>query len=470
MSVSFNIELNNKASKKGTFVVFLRITQNKKHIRKKTTVEITKKSDFNPKAKFGKWIRSSEPNHEKWNDILRNELEAAREEYLKIKGTGLATKEIIKEKITAETKSNSFLTYAKERTEAIYNEGGFRNYKKYNGFCNKLTDFLANNKKKDLLFSELSSSILSKFEAYLHSLSNARNHETKLHPNTISLTLRIFKTLVNRAVEVDKYITTDQNPFIGYKYNQPRYATKEKLNFSEILAIENLELENDTSVWHVRNYFLFSFYMAGIRAGDLIQLRWANITSDGRLEYRMGKTLKDRNLKLHTKALDILCHYQKENNKPTDYIFPILKNSAPYAQAITEDQKATLSPDMVKKLADDISSKNALINKNLKIIAKKAGITKNLTFHIARHSFAKIAKEKSVDNLHLKNILGHSDMSITERYMGSFETAETDAVLKSIFQEEETTQEKMKRLMEQMNPNDLDLLLNGMGYKKICDH
>lgn len=470
MAVTFNLELNNKPSKNDTFSVFLRITQDKKHIRKKTSVEITKKTDFNRSAKYGKWIRSSEPKHEKWNDILRNELEAAREEYLKIKGTGLATKEIIKEKITAETKSNSFLTYAKERTQALYNEGRFHNHKKYNDLCNKLEKFLRSKRKKDLLFSEIDTSFLSKFEAYLHTLKNTRNPEAKLHPNTISIMLRIFKTLINRAIQVDKIITPDKNPFMGFKYDQPRYSTKEKLNQNEIKSIEDLELEKGTVIWHVRNYFLFSFYMAGIRASDLIQLRWTNITADGRLEYRMGKNLKDRNLMLHSKTIEILKHYRRKDSESDDYIFPLLKNDTPYAKAVTEDQKATLSPAMVKKLLQDVSAKNAIINKYLKIIAKKAGITKNLTFHIARHSFAKIAKEKSVDNLHLKNILGHSDISITGRYMGSFETAETDAVLKSIFQEEESTQEKMKRLMEQMDPNDLDQLLNGMGYKKICDH
>jgi len=318
MAVTFNLELNNRASKNDTFAVLLRITQDKKHTRKKTSVEVRKKSDFNSRAKYGKWIRTSEPKHEKYNDTLRKELDAARDEYLKIKGTGLATKEIIKEKITTEVKSPSFLVYARERTQAIYNEGGYRNSKKYQGFCIKLTGYLKTKRKSDLLFSEINSAFLSKFEDYLHTLKNVRKPEAKLHPNTISITLRIFKTLINRAIQVDKLITPDQSPFLGFKYDKPRYATKEKLNLAEIKSIEELELEKGTVIWHCRNFFLFSFYLAGIRAGDLIQLRWTNITADGRLEYRMGKTLKDRNLKLHTKALEILEHYR---NMITSFLF-----------------------------------------------------------------------------------------------------------------------------------------------------
>jgi integrase/recombinase XerD len=229
MAVTFNLELNNKPSKNGTFVVLLRITQDKKHTRKKTSVEVTKKIDFNSRAKYGKWIRSSEPKHEKYNDTLRKELDDARDEYLKVKGTGLATKEIIKEKITTEVKSPSFLVYARERTEAIYNEGGFRNHKKYHDLCNKLANYLKTKRKNDLLFSEIDTSFLSRFEAYLHSLKNVRNPEAKLHPNTISIALRIFKTLINRAIQVDKLITPDKNPFMGFKYEQPRYARLSKL-------------------------------------------------------------------------------------------------------------------------------------------------------------------------------------------------------------------------------------------------
>jgi integrase/recombinase XerD len=158
-------------------------------------------------------------------------------------------------------------------------------------------------KKSNLLFLKITTSFLSKFEAYLHSLKNVRNPEVKLHPNTISITIRIFKTLINRAIQIDKLNAPDLNPFLGYKYARPKYSEKEKLSEAEIQKIEELELQENSLIWHCGNYFLFSLYMAGIRAGDLIQLRWYNITTDGRLEYRMGKTKKDRRLNLHAKAM-----------------------------------------------------------------------------------------------------------------------------------------------------------------------
>jgi integrase len=119
--------------------------------------------------------------------------------------------------------------------------------------------------------------------------------------------------------------------------------------------------------------------MAGIRAGDLMQLRWSNITPDGRLEYRMGKTKKDRSIFIHAKAMGIISHYKKEDSNPTDYIFPLLDGTAIYAKAVSEEQKATLPTKIIIKLTDSISSKNALINKYLKKIAGKVDMPTKLT-------------------------------------------------------------------------------------------
>ena len=326
-------------------------------------------------------------------------------------------------------------------------------------FCNKLEGFLVESNKVDLLFSEITTAFLSKFEAYLHSLKNERNPEAKLHPSTISLNLIIFKTLINRAIEVEKIIKPDANPFLGYKYNTAISSPKEKLNAAEIKLIEELELPERSLIWHCKNYFLFSFYLAGIRAGDLIQLRWSNITEEGRLEYRMGKTKKDRNLPLHKKAMDILQKYYKEETCPTDYIFPLLDNDSLFAKAVTEDQKATLPPDLIVKLNNTVGSKNALINKYLKKIASKAGIKKNISFHISRHSFARIAKEKGVDNNYLKNILGHFSISVTEGYMGNFTTEETDSVMNSIFEEKTDPLENLKKQLSELDPAALEKLL-----------
>lgn len=460
---TFRFEINkNRPTRNKTFVVWLRITTGGKRKLVKTPIELRSAKDFNSKARQSNWIRSSEPKSAKWNDELTDILQKAKDTYKDLRELGTATSENISNTMKSEEVSPSFLQYAKKRTDDILNEGGHRNYKKYNGFCNKLEAYLKANKKKDLLFVEVTTAMLSKFEAFLHTLKNERNPDAKLHPNTIAINLNIFKTIINRAVEIDKLLKPEQNPFLGYKYTREVSTTKEKLNEAEIETIENLELKEGSLIWHCRNYFLFSFYLAGIRAGDLIQLRWCNITSDGRLEYRMAKTKKDRSIYLHDKARDILEHYYSEDCKPTDYIFPLLDNNASYAKAVTPEQKATLSPEMIVKLNDVVGAKNALINKYLSKIANQAEIQKHISMHIARHSFAKIAKDNNIDNNHLKNLLGHSNIKITETYMGNFETQETDKVMASIFKTKENPLQELTQIINGLKPEQVKTLLESL--------
>lgn len=434
MATTFNFELNSTANKVGKYAIMLRITQNRKHKRLKTSIELNRKSDWNPKAQK---IRSSEPNYVKWNDVLEKELENAKSKYRELKEEGLATADKIKHEITSSEKTASFLAYARQRTEEIYNAGSIRNWKKYNGFCNKLETYQTdkNGQLRDLTFAEITPAYLAKFEAYLYTLHNEREPEKMLHPNTIQVILNIFRTLVKRAIDVEGLIKPDKNPFLTFKYSGVK-TIKDKLDIEEIRKIESLDLSEGSLIWNCRNYFLFSFYCAGIRIGDLIQLRWSNITSENRICYEMGKNHKVRDLKLVPQALNILSYYRKEDAKPSDYIFPMLDNNAAWAKAATQEEKDVMPAELKKLLFNQISAKTALINKELKKIALLADIDKKISFHVSRHSFAKIAKQKGVDNSNIKELLAHSNLKITEGYMGNFDTAENDKALESIFEKD----------------------------------
>lgn len=463
---TFRFGVNNRPSKNKTYVVFLCVTVDgqRKHI--KTPIEVKRRSDFNSRARQNNWIKPAEPNYKAWNIALAAELENARKKYRDLRESGIASSERVASEIIAGERSTSFLQYAKDRTQEIYNAGGFRNWKKYNGFVNKLEGFLTgkDGRVRDLTFGELTPGLLSKFEAYMHTLKNEREPEKKLHPNTIKVNFTIFKSIVNRAIEVDGHIKPEKNPFLGYTYKGVPTA-KEKLNLDEIQLIEGLELEPGSMLWHVRNYFLFSFYCAGIRAGDLIQLRWCNITSEGRLRYQMGKNHKPSDFVIVAQAKEILAHYRQEDSKQTDYIFPLLDSSASYAAAITQEDKDTLPTELKIKLFNQVAAKNALINKYLRKLTEAAKIEKKVSFHISRHSFAKVAKQKGVDNANLKNLLRHHSMKVTEVYMDNFDTSEDDKALEAMFatpQKVSAQKEELLALLDKMNPEDISAVLNGL--------
>lgn len=445
MATTFNFELNNRPSKNKTFAIQLRITQNKKHKRTKTSIELKNIRDFNPKAKQGNWIRTSEPNFKIWNAELERELEKAKQTYRDLKVDGLATKEKIISTMVSEEKTASFIQYAKNRAKEILDSGGFRNWKKYHGFCNKLEAFLRskNENIRDLTFAELTPSLLVKFENYLRSLPNERQPDKKLHPNTIVVNFNIFKTLVNRAIAIDNYLKIDKNPFNTFSYKGVK-TTKEKLNDEEISALETLPLQVNTPKWHSRNYFLFSLYCAGIRVGDFIQLRWSNIVDEERLVYQMDKNHKIRDIKLIEKAKKILALYCKDEVKSNDYIFPLLDSSAPYAKASTQREIDTMSPELKVMLLKNVEKKTSYINKYLSQVSKDAGITKKISFHIARHTFARIAKNSNIDNAIVQGILAHENSKTTDVYMGHFETSVYDNALDTIFDDKKKTNDITK--------------------------
>lgn len=453
-NTTFGFMLANHPNRFGLYPIMFRITRDRKTKRVKTGIEV-KKADWNQKAKNYRHIRSSCADSEVLNQMLADILKKFQHTYSELKEDGMATSDNIINKVKSCEVSESFLVYAKNRTQEIFNAGGVRNWKKYNGFCNKMESFLAANGKKDVLFADITPSFLSDFDAYLHTLPNERQPEKLLHPNTIQVVLNIFKTIINRAIAIDKKIKPENNPFLTFKYKGIK-TEKGKLNSDELNTILGLELEKNSLIWHCRNYFFFSFYCAGIRAGDLIQLRWCNIKGN-RLNYQMGKNHKVRDLELVPQALDILKHYYSENTKSTDYIFPLLDNTKVWASYVTQEDKDRMKPELKKDLFNTISAKNALINKELAKIQKLACIDTKISFHISRHSFAKAAKENGLDNLEVKALLGHTNISTTQKYMGDFDVSRTDKALESVFaptnKEDEAT-----RLLKQLQGLSPDVL------------
>jgi site-specific recombinase XerD len=96
------------------------------------------------------------------------------------------------------------------------------------------------------------------------------------------------------------------------------------------------------------------------------------------------------------------------------YVFNILNNDI-----------ANMSP---MDALNAISSKTAMINKRLKKIAEMANISKNLSTHVGRHSFATLLKTKKVDTYIIKELLGHQDIRTTEIYVKVMDSTKNEAI------------------------------------------
>ena len=461
---TFRFELNGRPTKNKTYVVYLRVTVGGKRKLIKTMVEIARPSDFNAKCKGENWIRGGVRDAKVLNAQLADILAKAKETYKELDKEGEVTTVALAKEMNTEAVSPSFLAFARERAQMIYDNGGWRNWRKYCGLINKLDAFRKKRRMADITVADMTVELLTRFDNFLHKWENEREPGKLLHPNTIEVQFNILRTLVHRAIEVG-IMEASKDPFLVFKYKGVK-TIKEKLDDAEMERIINLELEEGSLIWHCKNYFLFSYYCAGIRAADLIQLRWGNVTASGRLHYQMGKNHKERDLLLVEQAVEILRHYRREDAKATDYIFPLLSNDAEYAGYVTQADKDRMRPELRHKMYQDISSKNALINKYLKKIAEKAEIEKPLSMHISRHSFAHIAQESGAESSAIKNILGHSNLATTERYMGSFDTSKTDETLRNVFAKKQTLQTQSEKSTASKEEQAIELL-KGMTPEQI---
>ncbi len=315
----------------------------------------------------------------------------------------------------------SLLDYCRGITDNLYAEGKIRSWKKYRVLYGKLERFLLTySRSRNLYFplKKIDRTFIMDFDTYLRT--------TSLHPNSVNVNMAVLQAIVNRAFYVDDAIPGRTSPFQGYVFRQLK-SFREVLNPDEIEMLKTQSVKKESSLWNARNVFLFSYFCAGIRVGDLLKLKWSNVISGKRLVYVMSKNLKHRDLLLVKPALDILSCYQ---GKKSDFIFPYLDDTAPYATL----PETALSPCQKVELVNDISSATKRINRALDDLCRMAGIEKHVTMHVSRHSFASLAREKGVMSAEIKNLLAHSNLKTTEIYMGDFDRQKSDDILHNLFE------------------------------------
>lgn len=486
---TYRFELNNKPTRNKKYAIFLCITVNGIRKRIKTNIEVSKKSNWNPTPRGDNWIRTSEPQYTKLNQELADIISKAKDTYKELGKKGqVSSSNIITTMDKSENQIFSFIQFSENFAQRTLEAGDYRTYTKYITFLNKLKFFINGVKpekipsipkngkeleiylekmKKDLLFSEITLSFLNKFKIYLKKIPNTKNPDLTLHPNTISKQFDNFKSLYHKGVieYKEEGLIINNNPFADFEC-ETIDTNKEKLTWEEIENIKALKLKKNSLYWHTRNCFMLAFYCAGMRAGDLIQLRGTNIVHENdnwRICYRMDKTATTKDILLLPEALEIIKEYVDLNKRTTDYVFPLLDNKAVYAKAVTWEAKEQLPYDVKKLLLQQTNSKNSLLNKYLGKIAIMAGIEKKVSMHIARHSFANIARQRNANVYDISKALGHSNLKITETYLSKFDTTSQDATMKQVFQDNikkvELDENRLLEQLQNLTPEALASLL-----------
>lgn len=388
MAITYKLELNSKPKADGTHGILLRITENRKLKRISTGIFITPKH-FNKNAEPGKWIRKTNPEFAVLNDELEELIKDAR----KAKGVLQSKRQTVsKENIISlmkEVNTDSFISYWEAELPIIKEAKSIDFYRNCKSKLNNLKVYLNG---KDLLFTGIDAKFLKGYEAHMKKKGNSHN--------TIVTNLKMIRIIFYYAIkDKDKKLNV-QNPFAEYSLKE-KSANKKKLTEAEVVSLTKLKLDEYTDLWHVRNYFIFAMYCAGMRIRDLMQLKWSNIHGN-HLIYDMNKNKKNQTIQLLPQAEAILNLYKPTKAKQSNYVFPILRNDVQYDREL---------------LSKTIQSHTAIINHKLKQVADLAEIETNLSTHISRHTFAQIASQKGINTYDLQKLLKHSSLKQTETYL-----------------------------------------------------
>jgi integrase len=128
----------------------------------------------------------------------------------------------------------------------------------------------------------------------------------------------------------------------------------------------------------------------GVRQGELLNLTWQSVDFAAKvltIEGRLSKSGKTRHVPLNKEAFTVLQHWKKSNNNNEDLVFP-----------------------------NDVGDKFYSVKKGWASILKLAQIN-NFRWHDMRHHFASRLVMTGVDLNTVRELLGHSDIKMTLRYV-----------------------------------------------------
>ena len=229
---------------------------------------------------------------------------------------------------------------------------------------------------KPIPFKKISVKLLEDLKLFMLSAPMGGNKPGTLSQNSASTYFSIVKAGLHRAF-IDEYLTVDISAKVK---GIPEIKVKrETLTLEEAKMLATTPCENEV----LKRAFFFAV-LTGIRLCDIHELTWGEIveTASGkRVDFTQRKTHIVDYLPISEQAFS-LCG---EPQEPDRHIFEGLTGSS-------------------------------WISRPLKKWMKAAGITKNITFHCSRHTFATLQLENDTNIYTVMSMLGHTNVKTTQIY------------------------------------------------------
>ena len=258
----------------------------------------------------------------------------------------------------------------------------------WNSVLNHLNDYVLKFDKSSIKrFCDIDLLWCEQFREHLLNTKTHRSDKVLLSTNTASSYFVKFKIALKSA---------HRHGYLLKDINQDLKSIKEEETQREFLTLEELKVLVITPCTNpvLKRAALFSA-LTGLRHSDIRKMRWSEIVDNNgeySLKYIIQKTNKPDELPISNEAM----HLCGERGASEDLVFEDLKYSA-YAN---------------KALAQWLGS---------------AGITRNITFHCFRHTFATLQLASGTQITTIQKMLGHKNIGTTMVYAKTLEKAKREA-------------------------------------------
>lgn len=390
MTINFYLDSKLLRSNEKSIICFIRGIKNCKTIQINTQLKISPEH-WNPKNQN---VRRSHPDYAQWNSYLEKFKNGVNSAYI----------EFTKKNLTLET--NIVKTFFKDRIFCLsdkHQHDFFEVMDKYieskrSEFTEGYIGNIVSLKKNLIEFQDISKTVITfenidlnfydKFVRYF-----IQNKEFK--NNTIQSKKKHLSSFLNWAVQRN-YHQNNQ-----YKQFKAKTETVDivTLTFNELMQLNNLDLEENSIQYHIRNLFCLSCY-TGARYSDIMNIKFEDIT-DNTWHLRTKKTNDIIEIPLISSALNIIEKYKKANQN-----FPKI-----------DKNKYNLELKNIAKLAG--------LNEPITIVEYKGAVRHEsikpkyelVTSHMGRRTFVTLSLEKGMRPEIVMKITGHKDYKTFKRYI-----------------------------------------------------
>ncbi len=311
------------------------------------------------------WARAEQIRNKRENELNKPEIYFGYEqEQLKIKEKG----------------NKSFLEYFEE----LKNKKKSSNHDNWVSAYNYLSDF----SKGNLRFADVNEKFCNDFKDYLLTIKRPTSDKPNLSQNTALAYFNKFKAALKQAYK-DELMQKDLNSKIDPI--KPNETQRNFLTIEELNALVKTECENPM----LKNAALFSA-LTGLRFSDIIKLKWKDVEYISNSGYYI--------------------HFIQQKTKGVETM-PVSEQ----AYKLMGEPKG--SEDQIFKGL----TYSAYTNMHLAKWLGLAGISKKITFHCFRHTYATQLLSHGTDIYTVSKMLGHRNLSTTQIYTKVLDKAKRDA-------------------------------------------